>query len=110
MRGLLPSVAHEPLVQVHPHLRVGATRQRSPLHVRLRADLARQLSPRARPQVGRAGRDGEAASCHLFLDDADFLRLRSLAHTDGVDAAAVASFLRSVFDAETEVRGCIVCW
>lgn len=51
-------------------------------------------------QVGRAGRDGEAASCHLFLDDADFLRLRSLAHSDGVDAAAVASFLRAVFDDE----------
>jgi hypothetical protein len=61
-------------------------------------------------QVGRAGRDGEPASCHLFLDDADFLRLRSLAHTDGVDAAAIASFLRSVFDADAEVHGCIVCW
>lgn len=48
-------------------------------------------------QVGRAGRDGQEASCHLFLDDADYVRLRSLAHGDGVDATAVASFLRATF-------------
>lgn len=52
-------------------------------------------------QVGRAGRDGEPASCHLFLDDADFLRLRSLAHSDGVDAPVIASFLRAAFGDET---------
>jgi ATP-dependent DNA helicase Q4 len=54
--------------------------------------------------VGRAGRDGEPASCHLFLDDADFLRLRSLAHSDGVDAPAIAAFLRAAFDAEVSVQ------
>lgn len=48
-------------------------------------------------QVGRAGRDGGPASCHLFLDDADFLRLRSLAHSDGVDAPSIAAFLRAAF-------------
>lgn len=36
---------------------------------------------RARLQeIGRAGRDGSPAFCHLFLDDADYLKLRSLAH------------------------------
>ena len=84
--------------------------QRSPFHVWFRVDLAIQLQFRSWLQVGRAGRDGEPASCHLFLDDADFLRLRSLAHTDGVDAAAIASFLRSVFDADAEVHGCTACW
>ena len=33
-------------------------------------------------QIGRAGRDGREAQCHLFLDDADFRRLRSLSHSD----------------------------
>jgi hypothetical protein len=31
-------------------------------------------------EIGRAGRDGSPAFCHLFLDDADYLKLRSLAH------------------------------
>ena len=35
-------------------------------------------------QIGRAGRDGREAWCHLFLDDADFRRLRSLGHSDRV--------------------------
>ena len=55
-------------------------------------------------QVGRAGRDGAPARCHLFLDDADFLRLRSLAHSDGVDAPAIASFLRAAFPETRQVR------
>ena len=59
---------------------------------------------RAGVQVGRAGRDGGPASCHLFLDDADFLRLRSLAHTDGIDATTVASFLRAVFESEVQLH------
>jgi superfamily II DNA helicase RecQ len=33
-------------------------------------------------QIGRAGRDGGEAACHLCLDDADFRRLRSLNHSD----------------------------
>ena len=48
-------------------------------------------------QVGRAGRDGQEAQCVAFLDDADFRTLRSLAHSDGVDAPAVAGFLAAVF-------------
>ena len=49
-------------------------------------------------QIGRAGRDGSESYCHLFLDDADFLRLRSLAHSDGIDATNALAFLEAVFD------------
>lgn len=48
-------------------------------------------------QVGRAGRDGSEAMCHLFLDDADFRRLRSLSHSDAVSATSVMQFLETVF-------------
>ncbi|KAK9804407.1 hypothetical protein WJX72_011416 [[Myrmecia] bisecta] len=48
-------------------------------------------------QVGRAGRDGEEACCYLFLDDADFLRLRSLSHSDGVEVHSVCALLEAVF-------------
>ena len=48
-------------------------------------------------QIGRAGRDGSESYCHLFLDDADVLRLRSLAHSDGIDASNANTFLEVVF-------------
>lgn len=51
----------------------------------------------AQLQVGRAGRDGCEAACTAFLDDGDFLRLRSLAHADGTDQPNVHSFLEAVF-------------
>ena len=47
--------------------------------------------------MGRAGRDGCEAACTAFLDDGDFLRLRSLAHADGTDQPNVHSFLEAVF-------------
>ena len=48
-------------------------------------------------QIGRAGRDGSESYCHLFLDDADFLRLRSLAHSDGIEASNALALLQAVF-------------
>ncbi|KAG0562918.1 hypothetical protein KC19_9G182700 [Ceratodon purpureus] len=48
-------------------------------------------------ETGRAGRDGKPAFCHLFLDDTDYLKLRSLAHSDGADTFAVNKFLCRVF-------------
>lgn len=48
-------------------------------------------------QIGRAGRDGSESYCHLFLDDADFLRLRSLAHSDGIEASNALALLEAVF-------------
>lgn len=61
----------------------------------------------ARPrQVGRAGRDGGEARCVALLDDADFVRLRSLAFSGVLDLAAVRGFLEAVFSpvAEGEQR------
>lgn len=49
-------------------------------------------------QVGRAGRDGSEGRCHLFLDDADFVRLRSLAGSSSAEPRAVAAFVRLVFE------------
>jgi len=35
-------------------------------------------------EVGRAGRDGRPARCHLLLEPGNFLKLHSLSHSDGV--------------------------
>jgi len=48
-------------------------------------------------QIGRAGRDGSESYCHLFLDDADFLRLRSLAQSDGIETSNALSLVQTVF-------------
>ncbi len=40
-------------------------------------------------QVGRAGRDGSEAKCWLYLDDADYVKLRSLGFSGAVERAAV---------------------
>jgi hypothetical protein len=50
-----------------------------------------------RSQIGRAGRDGRTAWCHMFVDGSDQERLRSLLHSDGVDVNAVQRFLQVVF-------------
>jgi superfamily II DNA helicase RecQ len=46
-------------------------------------------------ETGRAGRDGRAAYCHVFVDDDDYTHLRSVTHSDCVDERAVASFVRT---------------
>ena len=51
-------------------------------------------------QVGRAGRDGSEARCYAFLDDRDFVRLRSLAYSGTLDGEAVRGFLEEVFAPE----------
>ena len=53
-------------------------------------------------QVGRAGRDGQEAQCHLFLDDADFRRLHSLSSSDSVAASSVCAFLEEALQAAEE--------
>ena len=52
--------------------------------------------------MGRAGRDGQEAQCHLFLDDADFRRLHSLSNSDSVAASSVLTFLEEVFQAAVD--------
>lgn len=37
-------------------------------------------------EIGRAGRDGTLARCHMFLDDADFYQLRQITLQDLLDS------------------------
>ena len=53
-------------------------------------------------QVGRAGRSEEEAWAHLFLNDSDFRKLRSLGHSDEIDAGQVESLLKEIFDPDLQ--------
>ena len=59
-------------------------------------------APRLRSQIGRAGRDGSEAQCVALVDDADFVRLRSLAFSGVLDLDAVRAFLQAVFSPSAE--------
>ncbi|NXJ87180.1 RECQ4 helicase, partial [Trogon melanurus] len=50
-------------------------------------------------EIGRAGRDGEPAHCHLFLDPegGDLAELRRHIYADGVDYFAVKKLVQKVF-------------
>jgi ATP-dependent DNA helicase Q4 len=48
-------------------------------------------------QVGRAGRDGSEGHCFAFLDDGDFVTLRSLAYSGITESVSVHSLLQTVF-------------
>lgn len=48
-------------------------------------------------EIGRAGRDGRPAACHLFMNSFDACRLRSRAHSDGLDLGTVRQFLQKLF-------------
>lgn len=53
-------------------------------------------------QVGRAGRDGRTGHCILFLDDADYIRMRALTHSGMVRKESIESFLEKVFGREAD--------
>jgi ATP-dependent DNA helicase Q4 len=53
-------------------------------------------------QVGRGGRDGRTATCVLFLDAADYIKLRVLAHGRVARRASIEAFLQRVFGREEE--------
>eukprot|EP00775_Hariotina_reticulata_P004471 gene4471-4725_t len=55
-------------------------------------------------QVGRAGRDGRSARCLLFLDDADYLRLRALSHANSAPRTNLETFLCKVFGREADLQ------
>ncbi|CAM9353993.1 unnamed protein product [Chrysoparadoxa australica] len=48
-------------------------------------------------EIGRAGRDGRQANCHLLLCKSDFIAHHSLSHSNGLVAAQVRGLLREVF-------------
>jgi len=47
-------------------------------------------------ETGRAGRDGLPAACHALVAEADYVRLHSLSHSDGVELDAVGRLLGSL--------------
>lgn len=51
-------------------------------------------------EIGRAGRDGLPAFCHLFLNENDYFKLRSFAFVDSVDQVTVKKFLEALFKEE----------
>ncbi|GER25371.1 ATP-dependent DNA helicase family protein [Striga asiatica] len=51
-------------------------------------------------EIGRAGRDGRLSYCQLLFDDATYIKLRSLMHSDGVDEYAVNKLLGQIFKSE----------
>ncbi|KAL8520123.1 hypothetical protein ACS0TY_010883 [Phlomoides rotata] len=51
-------------------------------------------------EIGRAGRDGRLSYCHLLFDDATYVKLRSLIHSDGVDEYTVNKLLCQIFTSE----------
>lgn len=48
-------------------------------------------------EIGRAGRDGLPAYCHLFLSREDYVKLRSFAFADAPYKAAVEKLVSAVF-------------
>ena len=57
-------------------------------------------------EVGRAGRDGKESLCYLLLDDDDFIKNHSLAHSDSVDMVQIKRFLEILFQAnQKKVEG-----
>ncbi|KAG0205357.1 hypothetical protein BGX28_003022 [Mortierella sp. GBA30] len=57
-------------------------------------------------EIGRSGRDGEKAYCHMFLNQDDYLRLRSLAYADGMDWACLLRLIKKLFS-RRELQGTV---
>eukprot|EP01080_Neovahlkampfia_damariscottae_P008539 gene8539-363_t len=51
-------------------------------------------------EVGRAGRDGQQAECHMFFNDDDYKKLRSLTYSNGVDLITVKQLLMKIFQSK----------
>ncbi len=48
-------------------------------------------------EIGRAGRDGKEAYCHVLFSDADFRSHHSLAHSNGLELVQIRGLLRMIF-------------
>ena len=53
-------------------------------------------------EIGRAGRDGQTANCHLFLHEDDETRMRSFAHGEGIEKVNVLRILNYVLVGSVE--------
>lgn len=49
-------------------------------------------------EIGRAGRDGRPAHCHIFFNELDGMRLLSRSHFDGIDLNTIRLVIRSMLD------------
>ena len=52
-------------------------------------------------QIGRAGRDGRDASCHMYFSEKGYRRLRSYCHSDEIDESSIHSLLCKMFSGRT---------
>ncbi len=48
-------------------------------------------------EIGRAGRDGKEAYCHVLFSDSDFRSHHSLAHSNGLELVQIRGLLRTIF-------------
>lgn len=54
-------------------------------------------------EIGRAGRDGKLARCHMFLHDKDYYQLRSISLSDLLDSQnAIMLTSRIILEAKKE--------
>jgi ATP-dependent DNA helicase Q4 len=54
-------------------------------------------------EIGRAGRDGKDAFCHLFLSQEDFYTIQSFAYSETVDHITVKKLLKKIFQSSTQI-------
>jgi hypothetical protein len=52
-------------------------------------------------EIGRAGRDGKPALCHVFFNEEDVVRHRSLVHADGVDLHQVSLLVKKLTESSS---------
>jgi RecQ family ATP-dependent DNA helicase len=48
-------------------------------------------------EIGRAGRNGAIAYCHLFLSQTDYIKHRSLCFGEGMDQSVLEKFVQRIF-------------
>ena len=56
-------------------------------------------------EIGRAGRDGKDAYCHVFLNDEDFFRLRTVTFGEIVERITVKKIIKRIIDLATNKVG-----
>ncbi len=56
-------------------------------------------------EIGRAGRDGRVAQCHLFLTEKDYLEHRSFCFSDYPENESVSAIIKLIYKTKTELIG-----